>query len=142
MTKYFLKAMMKALFFMLVAFNVSAFAADEQKAELYFIGIKDGDTVKAPFTIAFGLKGFGVAPAGVERNNTGHHHLLINTDLPADLALPIPMDTNHRHFGGGQTEVKLHLEKGEHTLQLLLADAFHKPHKNPIHSKKIRVLVK
>jgi len=96
--------------------------------------------VTSPFTVRFGLKGMGIAPAGVANPNTGHHHLLIDTDLPPD-NLPIPNDDKHRHFGAGQTEVELTLPPGQHTLQLVLGDANHIPHQPPVHSEKITVTV-
>ena len=80
-------------------------SATPNKARLYFISPQNGETVSSPVTVRFGLSGMGVAPAGVEKENTGHHHLLIDTDLPK-LDEPIPMDDNHRHFGGGQTEAR------------------------------------
>ncbi len=83
----------------------------------------------------------GVAPAGMEKAKTGHHHLLIDTDVP-NLSRPIPADDNHRHFGGGQTEMVLELTPGEHTLQLLLADHNHVPHKPPVASQQITIMVK
>ena len=90
---------------------------------VYFIDLKDGDTVKGPFKIQFGLSGMGVAPAGVEKSNTGHHHLLIDTTLtPEQAKEPIPADDHHLHFGGGQTETTLTLPPGRHTLQLVLGD--------------------
>ncbi|GHF27837.1 hypothetical protein GCM10017044_23730 [Kordiimonas sediminis] len=119
----------------------SATISADDKASVYFIGIKDGDTVPSTFTVRFGLNGMGVAPAGVEQDNTGHHHLLINTEMP-DLSEPIPMDDNHRHFGGGQTEVTITLPEGKHTLQLLLGNAFHTPHAQPVYSDRITITVK
>jgi hypothetical protein len=110
-------------------------------AMVYFIEPADGATVTSPVRVAFGLKGAGVAPAGVEREGTGHHHLLIDTDLP-DLNQPIPSDANHRHFGGGQTEVELELSPGTHTLQLLLGDERHLPHDPPIMSDRITIQVR
>jgi hypothetical protein len=83
----------------------------------------------------------GVAPAGVDKANTGHHHLLIDTDVPP-LEAPIPSDANHKHFGGGQTEVTLELPPGRHTLQLLLGDKMHIPHDPPVLSRKITIIVK
>ena len=123
----------------------SAFGDDERtpappSAEAYIVTPIDGATIKGPVTIIFGLKGMGVAPAGTDREKTGHHHLLINTPLP-DLNDYIPMDENHRHFGGGQTEVVLDLPAGTHTLQLLLGDQNHLPHKPAIYSKKITITV-
>jgi hypothetical protein len=106
----------------------------------YFIAPQNGAKVTSPFTVRFGLKGMGVAPAGVTNANTGHHHLLIDADLPPD-NLPIPNDDKHRHFGAGQTEVELTLPPGQHTLQLVLGDANHVPHQPPVHSEKITITV-
>jgi hypothetical protein len=111
-------------------------------AKVYFINPTDGATVSSPFVVQFGLSGLGVAPAGVEKEKTGHHHLLINTDLPKDLTAAIPADDNHRHFGGGQTEAKLELPAGTHTLQLLVGDHDHVPHSPPLASEKITITVK
>ena len=121
----------------------SAFAGTPAPAdaEVYIISPQDGDTVTNPVTIQFGLKGMGVAPAGVDKPNTGHHHLLIDTDVPS-LEVPVPADANHRHFGGGQTEVTLELPPGKHTLQLLLGDKAHIPHDPPVLSRKITIIVK
>jgi len=110
-------------------------------AEVYIIAPQDGASVKSPVTIKFGLKGMGVAPAGVAFDNTGHHHLLIDTDVPA-LDAPIPADANHVHFGKGQTETSIELKPGKHTLQLLLGDQAHVPHDPAVVSKKITVTVK
>ena len=109
-------------------------------AELYFISPKDGDAVSNPITVRFGLKNMGVAPAGVQYENTGHHHLLINTALPP-LELPIINDEKHRHYGLGQTEATLELPPGAHTLQLLLGDFAHRPHAPPVASKRITITV-
>lgn len=109
-------------------------------AMVYFISPQNGAKVSSPFTVHFGLKGMGVAPAGVTNANTGHHHLLIDSDMPPD-NLPIPNDDKHRHFGAGQTEVELTLPPGQHTLQLVLGDANHIPHQPPIVSQKITVTV-
>ncbi len=101
----------------------------------------NGATVTSPFTVRFGLRGMGVAPAGVTTPNTGHHHLLIDVaTLPPD-NLPIPNDANHRHFGLGQTETELTLPPGQHTLQLVLGDALHIPHQPPVRSEKITITV-
>ena len=110
-------------------------------AKLYFIDLADGDTVDSPMTVRFGLSGMGVAPAGTEKEGTGHHHLIVNTDLPS-LDEPIPSDENHLHFGAGQTETKLDLPRGPHTLQLLLGDHNHIPHDPPVTSEKITITVK
>jgi hypothetical protein len=110
-------------------------------AEVYIISPKDGATVHNPFLVQFGLKGMGVAPAGVKFENTGHHHLLIDTDPPADQSAPLPATDKIVHFGKGQTETTLKLAPGKHTLQLLLADANHIPHSPPVISKKITITV-
>ncbi|MGO9803397.1 MAG: DUF4399 domain-containing protein [Steroidobacteraceae bacterium] len=110
-------------------------------AEVYIISPKNGARVKSPVLVQFGLKGMGVAPAGVKFDNTGHHHLLIDTDPPKDMSAPLPATDNIRHFGKGQTEVSLTLTPGKHTLQLLLADQNHIPHDPPVISKKITITV-
>jgi Domain of unknown function (DUF4399) len=109
-------------------------------ATVEFVDLKDGAVIGPKTTIHFGLHGMGVAPAGTKKPNTGHHHLLIDTDLPP-LDQPIPNDENHLHFGGGQTETELSLPPGPHTLQLLLGDADHIPHTPPVYSDKIHVTV-
>lgn len=128
---------MKYLFITLVLFSSSIFSSD---SKVYFVNIKDGDKVQSPFLIQFGLSGKGVAPAGVDRKNTGHHHLLINVDS-IDFNISIPASDNHIHFGGGQTETVLDLLPGEYTLQLLLGDMYHVPHDPPVLSKKISLIV-
>ncbi len=111
-------------------------------AEVYIISPKNGATVGQEFTVRFGLKGMGVAPAGVAKENTGHHHLLIDVkDLPA-AGQPIPKDEQHMHFGGGQTEATVKLAPGTHTLQLELGDQNHVPFDPPLLSPKITVHVK
>jgi len=110
-------------------------------AELVILAPTDGDTVQSPVRVIFGLKGMGVAPAGVPAALTGHHHLLLDAKLPATNR-PIASDENHLHFGGGQTQVDLDLSPGKHTLQLLLADHNHVPHDPPIASKPIEITVK
>ena len=109
-------------------------------AELYFIAPTDGATVTSPVTVRFGLKGMGVAPAGIQKDATGHHHLLIDTDLPP-LDQPVPSDDHHKHFGAGQTETVIDLSPGKHTLQLLLGDFAHIPHEPPVMSPKITITV-
>ena len=107
-------------------------------AMVYFHYPLDGIHVPQRFTVKIGLKEMGVAPAGVAKPSTGHHHLLIDTDI-GDLTKPIPSDYNHIHLGNGQTEVILTLPPGPHTLQLLLGDQDHIPHSPPVMSKKITV---
>jgi hypothetical protein len=110
-------------------------------AEVYIISPKNGAVVHNPVLVQFGLKGMGVAPAGVKFDNTGHHHLLIDTDPPADQSAPLPATDKIVHFGKGQTETTVNLSPGKHTLQLLLADHQHIPHSPPVISKKITITV-
>jgi hypothetical protein len=111
-------------------------------AEVYIISPVDGATVGQEVTVRFGLKGMGVAPAGVVKENTGHHHLLVDAEeLPA-AGQPIPADAQHIHFGGGQTQTTLKLAPGTHTLQLELGDANHVPFEPALVSKKITIHVK
>ncbi len=126
--------------FALMTTAVMAQSSAPDDARLYFISPVDGETVKNPVVVRFGLKNMGVAPAGVQIENTGHHHLLIDTDLPA-LNQPVPADERHLHFGKGQTETKLTLTPGQHTLQLLLGDHLHIPHNPPVFSEKITIIV-
>jgi hypothetical protein len=110
-------------------------------AEAYIISPADGAVVSSPVTVVFGLRGIGVAPAGVPRTDAGHHHLLVDTGLPTP-GVAIPSDLSHRHFGGGQTEAAIELEAGTHTLQLLLGDEGHIPHEPPITSEQITIEVR
>jgi hypothetical protein len=110
-------------------------------ALVYIISPKDGDTVTSPFRVQFGLSGMGVAPAGVERPNTGHHHLLIDADESLDPNEPIPQDKKHLHFGAGQTEALIELPPGKHTLQLVLGDFSHHLFHPPLISDVITVNV-
>ena len=140
--------MSKRLFMLLLpAFAIAtALAADLPRSKspadvlLYIVSPQDGETVSSPVTVRFGLRGMGIAPAGVAMENTGHHHLLIDAELPA-LNLPIPADANHVHFGKGQTEAVITLAPGRHRLQLLLADHLHVPHDPPVTSKSITITV-
>lgn len=144
---------MKRLLFVLglTALSSAAFTVVAQElpvtrapagASAYIISPKDGATVPQSFTVRFGLKGMGVAPAGVDKAGTGHHHLLVDVkELPA-AGQPIPSDARHIHFGGGQTQTTLKLAPGTHTLQLELGDAHHVPFDPPLVSKRITVHVK
>ncbi|MBK8959768.1 MAG: DUF4399 domain-containing protein [Proteobacteria bacterium] len=124
-----------------IVFALMATAAHAEEPAAYIVTPADGATVKSPFTVVFGLRNpWGVAPAGTKLDNTGHHHLLIDTPLP-DLTQPIAKDDQHRHFGGGQTETTVTLPPGKHTLQLLLGDFAHVPHQPPVMSKPITVTV-
>ena len=109
--------------------------------ELYFITPKNGDKVGPAVLVEFGLKGMGVAPAGVTVDKTGHHHLLIDVEKPPSANEPIPADANHVHFGGGQTQTTITLKPGKHTLQLNLGDALHRQFDPPVLSEKITITV-
>jgi hypothetical protein len=110
-------------------------------AKVYLISPKDGASIKGPVTVVFGLAGMGVAPAGVQMENTGHHHLLIDTDPPKDMGVPLPANDNIRHFGKGQTETTVTLPPGRHTLQLVLGDHLHIPFNPVVASQKITITV-
>ena len=130
---------------LLLVLACSAAFADQSPAPagaaVYIIKPADGARVKSPVTVVFGLTGMGIAPAGVKFDNTGHHHLLIDTALPADLTLPLPATDGIRHFGKGQTETTIDLAPGKHTLQLLFADYTHTPFTPNVASKKITITV-
>ncbi|MDZ7786884.1 MAG: DUF4399 domain-containing protein [Halofilum sp. (in: g-proteobacteria)] len=135
-----LQAMALAMLFhggLAVAAERTAAPAD---ARLYFISPADGETVRSPFKVRFGAQGIGVAPAGVGAEATGHHHLIIDGTLPA-MDQPIPSNETYRHFGGGQTEAVIELEPGEHTLQLLMGDRNHVPHRPVVASPRITINV-
>jgi hypothetical protein len=111
-------------------------------ASVYLVSPANGATVKGPqVTVVFGLKGMGISPAGMKMDNTGHHHLLIDSELPADLSQPIPANDNSVHFGKGQTETTVTLKPGKHTLQLLLGDHLHVPFNPVLASDKITITV-
>jgi hypothetical protein len=112
-------------------------------AEVYFIAPRNGAVIQGPVTVRFGLKGMGIAPAGIKFDNTGHHHLLVDTDL-SDLKLeaPLPATDKVLHFGKGQTETTVTLAPGKHTLELLFADYQHIPFDPALHSQKITITVK
>jgi len=128
---------MNKILFTFLFFSISAFSK-----EVYFVSPSDGDEVSSPVEIVFGLRGIGVAPAGINFPNTGHHHLLVDLEALPNLNESIPADENHIHFGKGQTQTLLALDPGEHTLQLLLGDWMHVPHTEPIFSEKITIFVK
>ena len=137
--------------FAALAFASGAYAGETPSADgasVYFIGLEDGTTVSGPVKVLFGLSGMGVAPAGTEAENTGHHHLFVNRapfgegDNDADLiADGIPSDDSHLHYGKGQTEATLDLAPGTHTLQLVLGDLYHVPHNPPVVSDVITITV-
>jgi hypothetical protein len=110
-------------------------------AEVYIVSPKDGAKVRSPVTVVFGLKGMGVAPAGIKLENTGHHHLILDGDAPADLTQPLAANEKSVHFGKGQTEASVTLAPGKHTLLLVLGDSLHVPHDPAVISKKITITV-
>jgi hypothetical protein len=122
-----------------ISFTALATPAPEG-ATAYIVSPMDGATVSSPVTVVFGLKGMGVAPAGVTKEKTGHFHLIIDSELPP-AGKPIGKSDKLVHFGGGQTETSVKLSKGTHTLQLLMGDAAHVPHKPAVKSEKITVTV-
>jgi hypothetical protein len=133
----------------LALFALAAAAAAQPRltapagAKVYFIAPKNGATVHNPGVVKFGLKGMTIAPAGTKADNTGHHHLLVDTDLSElDLTAPLPATDKIRHFGKGQTETTLTLPPGKHTLELVFADYGHMSFDPPLHSKKITITVR
>lgn len=140
-----------------IAFGVALLAAVSasaqgtpapENARVYFVNLEDGDTVASPVTVVFGLEGMGVAPAGTETDNTGHHHLLLNRapigegpEGAQELEFGLPADENHIHFGGGQTQTTLDLPSGTHTMQLVLGDLNHIPHMPVVASDVITITV-
>ncbi len=140
--------MLRTMALIVCATALGATAAQAQstpsaaEAKEYIVWPHNGEVINGgKLWLRMGLRGMGVAPAGVALPNTGHHHLLINTDLPA-LDEPIPNDKNHVHFGGGQTEARLtDLPPGEYSLQLILGDKDHIPHNPPVYSEKITITV-
>ena len=127
---------------LLIAGSVFARTPSPESAQVYIISPTDGMTVNSPVTVKFGLKGMGVAPAGIDKPNTGHHHLLIDVPEPPADDKPLPADARHKHFGGGQTEATIELSPGKHTLQLIMGDNNHIPHDSPVMSDKITIIVK
>lgn len=115
-------------------------AARAVTPEVFIVAPTNGASVNSPVTVEFGIRGYSLAPAGTQEEGTGHHHLLVDTPLPA-LDAPIPADDNHIHFGKGQTSTTLELEPGDHTLQLLLGDGNHVPHSSPLISEQITITV-
>lgn len=141
-----MKRIVITLFSALLVAPVSALAESmrsqaPENAEVYFVEPGDGATVDGTFKVVFGLRNMEVAPAGTEKEGTGHHHLLIDTQVPSDLSQPLPATDHIKHFGGGQTETELTLPPGEHTLQLLLGDHAHVPHSQPVVSEQITITV-
>ena len=140
-----MNAMKSALVLALSMMGVAALALEPTPsapgAEVYFISPEDGAHVSGKFTVRFGLRGMGVAPAGIEFPDSGHHHLLVNAEPMPDLTQPLPTSDAVRHFGKGQTETELELPPGTYTLQLVLGNHLHIPHKPPVLSSAIKVTV-
>jgi hypothetical protein len=137
------KRMLAPLAGALIALATVALAREPSPAgaRVYIVTPSDGAKIKGPVTVVFGLEGMGVAPAGIKFDNTGHHHLLIDSDVPADLSQPLPATEKIVHFGKGQTETTLTLPPGKHTLQLVFADMLHVPHQPAVISKKIMITI-
>ena len=138
--------MQKIIAVLAIALSCSAALAGTTPAApnayLYIGWPTNGQVLPArPFRVWFGLRNMGVAPKGVTFPDTGHHHLLIDTELPP-FDQEIPSDRNHRHFGAGETETLLDLPPGKHTLQLIMGDDKHMPHNPPVYSKKITITIK
>jgi hypothetical protein len=110
-------------------------------AKVYIVSPVDGAKVKSPVKVVFGLSGMGIAPAGIKFDNAGHHHLLIDTDLPKEVGQPLPANEHVVHFGKGQTEASVELKPGKHTLQLVLGDHLHIPFDPVVASSKITITV-
>jgi len=125
--------------------GMPVYAKERQKtppgAYLYIIWPNDGDKIRGAFWCRFGLRNMGVTTAGQQAADTGHHHLFVDVDEPLDPNAPIPNDKKHLHFGKGQTEARIDLPPGPHTLQLVLGDADHVPFDPPLVSKKIHITV-
>ena len=139
------KFLLSGLALVLLTGVVAAQLPKQKSAEgtvVYFVAPANGATVPSTFTVKFGLKGMGIAPAGVQHANTGHHHLLVDMAKLPDFNAALPANDNIRHFGAGQTEAELTLPPGQHTLQLVFADYLHIPHDRPVVSEKITITVK
>ncbi len=137
---------MKLILICIIAFTApNAFSYDgknsSENKKVFFVIPSSGETLTSPVTVKFGVSGMSIVPAGEDKPNSGHHHLLINLEKLPNMNMPIPADKNHLHFGKGQTETIIKLPKGKHTLQLLLGNHIHIPHKIPLLSEKIEIIV-
>ena len=128
--------------FFIIAGSTFARTPSPKGAQAYIISPANGDVVNSPVIVKFGLKGMGVAPAGIDKPNTGHHHLLVDVAGTPSPDKPLPADVNFKHFGGGQTEAKVNLSPGKHTLQLIMGDKNHIPLDPMVMSKRITITVK
>ncbi len=143
MKNYILATMVVAVSMAQPALANELISNSAEGAQVYLISPQDGEVVSQQFKVQFGLAKMGVAPAGAKLKNTGHHHVLIDTDIKSiDFSTSLPATENIRHYGGGQTEGLLTLSPGTHTLQLLLGNYVHIPHKKPVLSEKITITVK
>ena len=122
-------------------FSINLFADEGSSKRVVILQPQHGEEVNQTFEVYFGIEGMTLAPAGTYEPETGHHHLIIDADLP-NLSLPIPSSSNYLHFGKGQDHTQLTLIPGKHTLQLILGDGNHIPHKQPLISKKIEITVR
>jgi len=122
-------------------FSINLFADEESSKRVIILQPGNGEEVNQTFEVYFGIEGMTLAPAGTYTPATGHHHLIIDADLP-NLSLPIPSSSNYLHFGKGQDRTQLTLTPGKHTLQLILGDGNHIPHKQPLISKTIEIIVR
>lgn len=139
MNKFFMVATM--LVALIPGLAIAGDSPAPDNARVYFLWPKNGTTIKGgKFWARFGLQNMGVAPAGVVKSGTGHHHLIIDADLPS-FDEEIPADRNHVHYGKGYSEGRVELPPGRHTLQLLFADHDHIPHNPPLYSEKITIIV-
>ncbi len=136
------KSLIGVIALALVSSAVFARTPSPDGARVYIISPAHGEVVTSPVTVRFGLSGMGVAPAGIDKVNTGHHHLLIDVRSTPPIDKPLPADDNHKHFGGGQTQTTISLPPGKHTLQLIMGDKSHIPHKPVVMSEKITITVK
>ena len=132
-------------FALMLSFLISStvFAEDCKTGspKVYFISPQDGVSLTSPIKVIFGIENFNISPAGIDKCNAGHHHLIIDTDILPSLSKPIPSDKKHLHFGKGQTRTFIDLKSGTHTLQLIFGDYMHVPHHKPLVSKKITITV-
>ena len=137
---------MRFILICMILFFVSPVSSNDgqhsnKNKRIFFINLSDGESVTSPVTVQFGINGMSIVPAGINEPMSGHHHLLINLENLPDMTKPIPADKNHLHFGKGQTETIIELPKGKHSLQLLLGNYIHVPHKVPFLSEKIVIIV-
>jgi hypothetical protein len=137
---------MRFILIFMILFFVSPVSSNDgqhsnKNKRVFFVNLSDGESVTSPVTVRFGINGMSIAPAGVDKPMSGHHHLLINLENLPDMTMPIPNDKNHLHFGKGQTETIIESSKGKHSLQLLLGNYMHVPHEVPFLSEKIEIIV-